>query len=101
MISSLPAALASRTAAVRAQPQMWTEPTEPGVDDGEKEGDDPIARNGQCDGGHHDLSGDDEVAREVEAQEVRTLRPGEAGAGCRPDLRSCGPEEDPGRSSDE
>ena len=60
-----------------------------------------MAWNGQRDSGHHDLSGDDEVAREVKAKEVRTFRPGEAGAGCRPDLRSCGPQEDPGRSSDE
>ena len=35
---------------------------ETGVDDGEKEGDDPMARNAQCDGGHDDLGGDDEVA---------------------------------------
>ena len=70
------------------------------VDDGEKEGCDPIARNGQRHNGHDDLSGDDEVAGEMEAQEVRALRPGEAGAGGRPDLRSRRPQEDPGCSSD-
>lgn len=75
---SLLTVLASRAAAVRAQPQMWADnfhaldaetaaplalercgPTDPAVDDGEAGGDDPMVRNAQRDGGHDDLGGDD------------------------------------------